>query len=304
MTRFLAVAVLSAVAASAQGPLQSRFEVASVKPASPDAQLSAMNGGPMPAGPFNQSGNDPGRIAWTNVRLARIIQVAYDFPQDRIIGPDWLGTQGYDIAASVPPATTVANFRLMLQALLAERFKLAVRRETKEVSGFALEVAKGGSKLKPANPTAAEQKPDPSRDAEAHLSPALGSLVMVDQSGFAAPRPGNSYFSRGVPFQITIAINNRNRATLLNSPVSGLAAYLGNALGSQVADRTALTRTYDIHLEFAPRPGPGTTPEIASDPGPDILDAIQSQLGLKLTPAKVPVEMLVIDHAEKIPTAN
>ena len=127
---------------------------------------------------------------------------------------------------------------------------------------------------------------------------------MVDQNGFPAPRPGNPYYGRGDGFQMTIAINDRNRATLLNSPASALAAYLGNALGSPVEDRTGLTGVYDIHLEFSPRPAPGTAPAVASDPGPDILDAIQSQLGLKLTSAKVPVESLVIDHADKTPTEN
>ena len=133
MTRFL-TGVCCAAIAVAQAFAQTKFQVASVKPASPDAQLSSMNGGPMPAGPFNQSGKDPGRIAWTNVRLLRVIQVAYDFPLDRINGPDWLGTQGYDIAAPVPPDTTVAAFRLMLQNLLAERFQLTVHQRSLRLS--------------------------------------------------------------------------------------------------------------------------------------------------------------------------
>jgi uncharacterized protein (TIGR03435 family) len=54
-----------------------------------------MNGGPLPAGAFNLSANDPGRITWTNVWLLRMIQIAYDFPPDRISAPDWLKTERF-----------------------------------------------------------------------------------------------------------------------------------------------------------------------------------------------------------------
>ena len=88
MRRFLCIVGSLIVAGAASA--QPRFEVASVKPASPDAVLSSMNGGPMPRGPFNQSGTNPDRIAWTNVHLTRVLQVAYDFPGDRISGADGL----------------------------------------------------------------------------------------------------------------------------------------------------------------------------------------------------------------------
>ncbi len=297
----LGFAMLSAAA-------QPRFEVASVKPASPDAVLSSMNGGPLPRGPFNQSGINPDRIAWINVRLIRVLQVAYDFSGDRISGPDWLAGDGYDIAATVPANTSVDDFKRMIQNLLAERFKLAVHRGTKEISGYVLEIGKTGAKItqSPAAPkeetVADDGKPNPKR-AEAlqymaTRTEAFNALVSIDENGFAVPRPGNPMYPPGAGFQVTIVVNGRFRATALNQTMSGIADFLGNILGSPVQDQTGLTGKYDLRMEYVPRSADTV------DPGPDVLDAVQAQLGLKLVSKKVPVETLVIDHAEKIPSEN
>jgi uncharacterized protein (TIGR03435 family) len=291
------------VAASAQP----RFEVASVKPASPDAVQSSMNGGPMPTSPFNLSGKDPGRITWTNMLLTRMLQVAYDIPADRISRPEWLDAEHYNIVATVPTGTSVGDFRLMVQNLLAERFKLAAHRETKEVSGYALEIGKIGAKIKqsPAAPKEeiAEDDGKPnSKRAEAlqymaTRAEAFNALVSIDENGFAVPRPGNPVYPPGAGFEVTIVVNGRFRATVLNHPMSGVADFLAHLLGSPVQDQTGLTGKYDLRIEYVP-------PSPDADPGPDIRDAIQQQLGLRLVSKKVPVETLVIDHAEKVPTGN
>jgi len=266
-----------------------------------------MNGGPMPAGPFNLTGNDPGRITWTNEGLTRILQVAYDFPADRISAPEWLDKQHYDIVATVPMGTSVGDFKLMVQNLLAERFKLAVHRQTKQVSGYALEIGRTGAKITQSpvdlkEETAADDgKPSPRR-AEAlqymaTRTEAFNALASIDENGFAIPRPGNPMYPPGAGFAVTIVVNGRFRATALNQPMSGIADFLGNILGSPVQDQTGLTGKYDLRIEYVP-------PSPDADPGPDIRDAIQRQLGLRLVPKKVPVETLVIDHAEKLPTEN
>ena len=191
MRRFFCSVGSMIVAAIAVG--QPRFEVASVKPAPPDALVASMNGGPMPAGPFNLSGKDPGRITWTNMWLTRMIQVAYDFPADRISGPDWLNTQRYDIVATVPMGTSADDFKLMVQNLLAERFKLTVHRGTKEVSGYALEIGRTGAKITQSPTVPKEEipaddgKPNPKR-AEAlqymaTRTEAFNALVSIDQNG-------------------------------------------------------------------------------------------------------------------------
>ena len=302
----LAILAITAVPAQSQGG-QLRFEVASVKPGPPDG-IGSMNGGPLPVGPFNQTNHDPGRITWTNVRLGRVIQVAFDFPIDRISGPDWLFDDVVTIVATVPAGTSVGDFRLMAQSLLAERFKLTVHRETKQVSGYALEVAKNGPKLKesrqdPVKESKGEAKSEGKRDETCR---GCNNIVIQDESGFPAPRPGNPMFLPGAGFSATIAVNGKNRASVLNGGAKAIADYLGNAIGSPVEDRTGLTGIYDVHLEFVPDPS-GTEPNAtaaAAEPGTNIFDAVPSQLGLKLTPKKVPVEMLVIDHVEKVPTEN
>jgi uncharacterized protein (TIGR03435 family) len=283
---------------------QPRFEVASVKPGSADA-IGSMNGGPLPIGPFNQTNHDPGRITWTNVRLGRVMQVAYDLPADRISGPDWLVDDVVSMVATIPAGTSVGDFRLMVQNLLADRFKLTVHRETKQVSGYALEVGKNGPKLNESGKNSkGEAQAEDKRDQACR---GCNAIVIQDESGFPAPRPGTPIFLPGAAFSATIAVNGKNRASVLNGGAKAIADYLGNALGSPVEDRTGLTGIYDVRLEFVPDPSgtePNATGAAASDPGTGIFDAVQSQLGLKLTPKKVPVETLVIDHLEKVPTEN
>jgi uncharacterized protein (TIGR03435 family) len=283
---------------------QPRFEVASVKPGPPDA-IGSMNGGPLPVGPFNQTNHDPGRITWTNVRLGRVMQVAFDLPADRISGPDWLRDDVVTIVATVPAGTSVGDFRLMVQNLLADRFKLAVHRETKQVSGYALEVGKNGPKLTLSGKDSGKESKAKSESNRDEGCRGCNAIVIQDESGFPAPRPGNPIFLPGAAFSATIAVNGKNRASVLNGGPQSIADYLGNAIGAPVEDRTGLTGIYDVHLEFVPDPS-GTEPTgaAASDPGTGIFDAVQSQLGLKLTPKKVPVETLVIDHLEKVPTEN
>ena len=109
-------------------------------------------------------------------------------------------------------------------------------------------------------------------------------------------------FLPGAGFSATIVVNGKNRASVLNGGTKAIADYLGNTIGSPVEDRTGLTGIYDVHLEFVPE-SPNST-AAAADPGTGIFDAVQSQLGLKLVATKVPLETLVIDHLEKVPTEN
>jgi uncharacterized protein (TIGR03435 family) len=85
----------------------------------------------------------------TNLSLHRLIERAYNVKPPQVSGPDWLDSVRVDIAAKYPPDTSDSDHALMLRALLEERFKLAIHRETKELPGYGLVVAKGGFKLKP-----------------------------------------------------------------------------------------------------------------------------------------------------------
>src|SRR6185369_276003 len=145
------------------------LEVASIKPS------SVPMGGPMRVGSRGGPGTpDPGRYTTENMSLSNLISTAYDLKRYQYSGPSWLDGERFDIVAKVPEGATKEQFRVMLQNLLAERFKVAVHREKKEMQVYELLVAKGGLKIKESVEEPAETPPG---------GPAAGS------SGTAAPPP-------------------------------------------------------------------------------------------------------------------
>jgi uncharacterized protein (TIGR03435 family) len=227
------------------------FEVASVKVShAPQPGGRGMHGGGPP--PVEHS---PGTISLRNASLAAAIQYAYDVKEFQVTGPAWLNTERYDIFAKAGSVTPESELRVMLQGLLAERFKLALHRETKEMSVYVLVQAKGGHKLHES-----EGEGEPSFDG------------------------------------------NRLNATAKNQTMSALVGMMSNAfLGRPVLDQTGLTKRYDFKVDL--------TGMIAPDMQPDdminiLTKLVQDQLGLKLEPKKAAVELLIVDHAEKIPTEN
>jgi uncharacterized protein (TIGR03435 family) len=158
----------------------------------------------------------------------------------------------------------------MLRNLLADRFKLSLRRETKEVPMHDLVVAKNGPKIKEA-----EEGPD--------VRPAIT--------------------------QVIIAKTGTRRIVSKSKTTSDLAALLTTPSFGPVMDKTGLTGKYDFTLEYA---ASGETIEglrargidVQPIPASDLFTAMQEQLGLKLEAKKGPIEMLVVDHAEKTPTEN
>jgi len=195
----------------------------------------------------------------TNSTLKRLIMGAYGVGQNEIVGgPDWLDQDKFDIQAKADPSTDAETLMKMQQALLADRFKLAIRRENKVIPVYVLGIAKNGPKL--------------------------------EKSG-----PGES--SSG---------NGQGHLEGRNITLAGLAWRLGRKLDRPVVDRTGLPGEFNYKLEWTPEE---ELAKRAAQPGaalpdrPSIFVAIQQQLGLKLEPQKAPVEILVIDHAEK-PTEN
>jgi len=216
----------------------SGFDVASVKPVNP------------PAGPHVVSLLiDHGTLRIEAAELRQIVGLAYGIQRVRVVGgPGWADADQFDITAkAASPDATRDEIRGMLQALLAERFQMVVHRETKEVSAYALVLAKGGSKLKAA---------------------AAGA-----KSGLTD----------------TVGPNGERRTVLVASHLRVLVNMLANTLGSPVVDKTGLDGLYDYTVEW---------PEAGSS-----LFASVDQLGLKLEAKKEPVEVLVIDRAER-PSAN
>jgi uncharacterized protein (TIGR03435 family) len=249
------------------------FEVASVKPALSASGRFTMNGGP--------GTNDPGRISYTNITLRRVLLSAYDVRDYQISGPDWLNVLRFDITAKLPDGTTKEQFQSMLRNLLATRFRMTVHRESKELPVFALLVARNGPKLK-----AAVATDEPAEEQLATIRPADSS------DGFprlSLPAPGLVIETR----------NGRARVTAKEMPLTKFADLLSGQLGRPVVDMTGLNGNYSFVLYFAPE-----SPNPSDGPDPGLFPAVQEQLGLRLEARKALVDLVVIDHAEKVPTGN
>jgi uncharacterized protein (TIGR03435 family) len=304
-------AIFSAVVVSsvmfAQPTAGPSFEVASVKlapPLSPDKPIMVgMRGGP--------GTNDPGRATYNSLSLKQLLQNAYGLKPYQISGPAWLETERYDVVAKVPEGATKEQFAVMLQNLLVERFGLKFHREMKELPLYELAVAKNGSKLKPAAPA-----PSGAPDAAPPVGP-----PPIGKDGFPQLPPGR-------PNMIMMARPGQMRMAATMQPMDRIADMLGNQLGTAVVDKTGLTGKYDFTLEFALDPGKGLLPGLppppppppggggdggppravgfATDPSdaPSLINAVQEQLGLRLEKKKGPLELMVVDRAEKTPTEN
>ncbi len=243
------------------------FEVATIKP-SQQADLLGIWGNSFPmtmrGGPGTPS---PGEITFKNASLRSILMAAYNMKQFQISGPNWIATTGFNIVAKVPSGATKDQMRPMLQRLLAERFQLAVHRETKDLPVFALVVAKGGPKL------TAAQHPE-------------------DGGGSFGAWKGNA---RDVSTNQTIHGLAEFLTLLMDRPIVDSTGLTGTY------DFT-LYWAPEYPMRLATRT-PGAEGE-PSEPAPTIFQAVQDQLGLKLEPRKSPIEILVVDHMEPKPTEN
>jgi uncharacterized protein (TIGR03435 family) len=271
------IILTSSVALSQSAPTQASFEVASIKVAAPptDGRLMVRMGG------------DPGRIDYTNVSVRDLIRNAYRVKDHQISGPDWLGSQRFDVTAKLPDGASKDQVPEMLQTLLADRFKLTFHKEPKVLPAYALTVAKAGPKL---------------HEAKAGAD--------------AGPRPG-----------MRMMMGPKGRHMTGNVTMQMLADNLSNWMDRPVIDMTGLKGTYAVDMEWSgddgpqsmrfmrgpggpeggPRPEGGGGEARPTDPNadaPTLFTALQDKLGLKLDPRKESVDILIIDHAEKLPTEN
>jgi uncharacterized protein (TIGR03435 family) len=298
------------------------FEVASVKPAAPitgNMIRVMMRGGP--------GSPDPGQITYSNVTVKNVLMTAYGVKGFQISGPGWLESERYDIVAKLPRGATKAEFMVMLQNLLAERFKLALHREKKDLPMYALVVGKNGPKLKESVEEPAPKEgdaPKVSGPADDPLPGAAMRRLPMGRDGFPVLPPGAG---RG-GMMISLSSGNAHMAAN-GQTMAGLAEMLSNQMDLPVVDMTGLTGKYDFTLTFAPEGGVGlrlpagiappppagpppgesgggmpaaSTPDAQSSP--NLFTALQEQLGLKLEQRKGPVDLLVIDHLEKAPVEN
>jgi uncharacterized protein (TIGR03435 family) len=266
------------VAAWAQGAADSlTFEVASIKPSAKQGMVTRMADGP--------GTSDPGRFTATNAELSMLTMRAYGIQYDQLKGPAWMDTTQFDVVANVPPGTTAEQFRKMLQNLLAERFRMQVHHETRVVASYELTVANNGPKLKPAAESSGTDD----------FVPGSG-VRQVNRDGFPILPPGRP---NGTCGRLADGSYCTFRKVTMAMFVQRLS--LPTFVDGRVVDKTGLAGQYDLTLYYSPM---SNTPSSPDNNAPSIEQALEEQLGLKLVPSKAPIDVFVIDHAEKTPTEN
>jgi uncharacterized protein (TIGR03435 family) len=264
----ICAAVAISLAQSPASPAQSQADGA----ARPQFEVASLKPGqPVPGDKIyiNLGSVSHGTLTLTNTSLADCLRYAFGLTNnDQLSGPEWIKSKlvRFDIVAKAPADTPLNEIRLMLQTLLTERFLLALHREQKELSYVALVVGKKGPKLQEAIPD----------------SDASGNKFLIGR----------------------IVSNHISMMTL--------ATLFSRFTGQTVVDMTGLTGSYDLKLEWTPENTPATTaPGRGADAGasmdgdsPSLFAAVEQQLGLKLEVRKGPVEIIVIDHAERVPVQN
>ena len=275
---------VTALAALAQTPApRPEFDAASIR-------LNT-DGGPVV---FNGM-KSPGTFSSQNQTLKNLIQEAYGVTSGQHYflpylkatglgvpifgGPSWLGEDRWDITAKWHPAQSLQTERsqmdLMLQTLLEQRFQVKLHRETRDMPVYELTLV---------NPGKLKQAPCTVFDPE---NPSPPSTEYCGSSRLG--RKGMDWTLNGAGMKI-----------------SELANAVSNLIGSRIiVDKTEFTGTFDAHLRWTPGQGEvgGGVPPSPDDVSESIFTVLQDQLGLKLKTGRAPVEVIVIDNAEK-PTAN
>jgi uncharacterized protein (TIGR03435 family) len=223
----------------------------------------------------------PDGFKMVNIGLVQLIEFAYGLnnaTDEQVSGlPGWAKDAHFDLEAKVGEDDLAAYKELkddqksaMLAGVLEDRFKMKAHRESRELPIYNLVVAKGGPKLKAADPADTYEKGMKFGDKLA--GPGAMSMQMD---------------------------GNATHAEFQGCTLDRLVPTLTNAMGRKVVDRTGLTGKYDFSFVYTPE----EAKDDANAKAPHLLTALQEQLGLKLEPAKGPVDSVVVDHVEQ-PTEN
>lgn len=302
------------------------FEVASVKAAPPiQAQVAS---GKIHVG----MKIDGARVDIGSMSLSDLIPVAFKVKAYQVSGPAWmtadiLSAQRFDIMAKMPEGATAEQVPEMLQALLADRFKLTFHRENKEHAMYALVVAKGGPKFKESVPepdapaSDANSKDDEKKSISIPTGDGSQARITQDGKGGMVVRGGPG--GQGGTMRVIPGPDGVHMEASKMS-MAGLAEALTRFVDRPVLDMTELKGDYQVTLDLsmadvlkaAQTSGalpPGAVPGVpagasaadaASDPSSSSIFATVQKLGLKLESRKEPIETIVIDRLEKAPTEN
>jgi uncharacterized protein (TIGR03435 family) len=261
------------------------YDVVSVKPVQASEKMVMMGGQPVRVG-FTPVQDLPDGINGDFVTLATLVQSAYAvWEQDSITGlPDWAKPDHFSVQAKMGPEQMAEFSKLskdeqqqrrqaMLQALLADRFKLQAHRETRQVLGYELVVAKGGPRMKEgaADNSDGPKGPD-GKQFRAFLRQGMSKSGAEEVTGQACSMEQLSSFLRHAP-----------------------------GVDRRVVDKTGLTGKYDFTITFAASPGVGPAGDASQldVSAPSIFTALQEQLGLKLQPGTGTIDVVVVEHVER-----
>jgi uncharacterized protein (TIGR03435 family) len=288
-----AISAVAGIAHAQTAPAQPlSFDVVSIKPHTDEGMMMRIGFRETPDG-FSANG----------ASLDLLLRNAFNLSPDRILNePDWAKSSRFDIEAKVAPedaprlkGLTRQQRWAMMIPVLQDRFGFKFHHETKDLEVYTLVVAKGGPRLKQA---------DPAELAASAAPPA------ADKPGAPnALTPGQVK-----PGQMRMRMSPQGMSLeAYAGTIDALADTISQQIGSTVVDKTGLTGKYDYTLTFMPdemsgpmaglmrgAPPPDAGAQTQEPTGPSIFAALQEQLGLKLEAQKAPVDVIVIDHMERL----
>ena len=233
---------------------------------------------------FGRFGYEPGgQLVVVNNAARSLIRSAFGLQNYQILGgPDWMNSDRYDVSARAAGNPSEQQLRLMLRRLLADRFKLVAKLETREIATYALVVARPGQPL--------------GRDLRRAAVDCMPIVAAAEKQGVKPdlPQPQGNRPACGT---------RSTPGVMMGAGVSmaDLARNLAGPTDRMVVDRTGLPGAWDFDLKFVldgPAPNiPGLAPPPTD--APSLFTALQEQLGLKLEPQRAPVEVLVISSLER-----
>jgi uncharacterized protein (TIGR03435 family) len=279
-----------------QAPVRPSFEIASVR-LNKSSDQSHSN---IPLGPGDVYSSTGGRFTVQGLPLVSYLFFAYKITGDQTEAvlsqlPGWATTDRFDIEAKTdgdPAKDTKDQMRLMMQSLLADRFGLKARYETRQVPVFVLTLAKPG-------------RMGPQLRAHPADRPCSSAIPTAGEPGPDATVDGGYPRLCGGFLGMPATVPGRMREGGRNVTMAFIAShFIADFAERPVIDQTGLSGTFDIVVEFVPDTnGPGGGDSQADPSGPTFLQALKEQLGLRLESQKGPAQVLVIDHVDH-PTEN
>lgn len=319
ITVIAAAVLIAAGMAAGQTSAAPAFEVATIK-AAPPISPALIAQGKVHVG----MKVDGARVDIGFASIAELIRTAYEVKLYQVSGPDWLMTERFDIMAKMPDGANKDQVPAMLKALLADRFKLTVHKESRDDPVYSLVVGKNGPKMKDAlpDPAAPAASTDPAASAPKggmSVETNDGTIHMTrnpDGRGATITNP------KGGTANVTMSGDGLMHMEFSKMSMPDFADTLSRYVDRPVVDDTGLKGKYQVALDVSiqdmmriarsaginlPGGGPAgavTAGDGASDPGSSSVFSAVQALGLKLEPKKEPVETIVVDHVEKTPTEN